>query len=118
MSLNLTENYNASTIHLKGKLVGGPLSTEFSQTLHSLMDQGKKNVIVDMSRVGFISSSGLGILISGLTSLRKAGGDLKLAAISNKMEGLLSITKLDQIFDQYNSVEQAEASFSKPVTRP
>ncbi len=116
MSLNLTENYNASIIHLKGKLIGGPLASEFNQTLHSLMDQGKKNIIVDMSRVGFISSSGLGILISGLASLRKEGGDLKLAAISNKMEGLLSITKLDQIFDHYDSVEQAEASFNKSVS--
>jgi anti-sigma B factor antagonist len=115
MSLNLTENYNASVIHLKGKLVGGPLSAEFSETLHSLMEKGKKNVIVDMSHVGFISSSGLGILISGLTSLKKGGGDLKLAAISHKMEGLLSITKLDQIFEQYETVEQAEASFNKPA---
>ncbi len=115
MSINMTENYNASVIHLKGKLVGGPLSAEFNQTLHNLLDQGKKNVIVDMSHVGFISSSGLGILISGLTSLRKGGGDLKLAGIRSKMEGLLSITKLDQIFEQYDSVEKAEASFNKSV---
>ncbi len=116
MSLNLTENYNASVIHLKGKLVGGPLAAEFGQTLNNLIEQGKKNVIVDMSHVGFISSSGLGILISGLTSLKKAGGDLKLAAISNKMEGLLSITKLDKIFEQYDSVEKAEASYKKAVS--
>lgn len=112
MSISLNENNNAPVIQIKGKLVGGSLSTEFSQMLHNLLDKGKKNVIVDLSRVSFISSSGLGILISGLTSIRKSGGNLKLASISNKVEGLLSITKLDQIFEQYDSVEKAVDSYN------
>lgn len=113
MSISLNEKYNASVIQLKGKLVGGPLSSEFHQMLHDLMDQGKKNVVVDMGKVSFVSSSGLGILISGLTSLRKNGGDLKLASITDKIEGLLSITKLNQIFDSYESVEKAIDSYNK-----
>lgn len=111
MSISLNERYNATIIQFKGKLVGGPLSSEFHQMLHDLLDQGKKNVVVDLSKVNFISSSGLGILISGLTSLRKSGGDLKLAIISEKIEGLLSITKLNQIFDSYDSVDKAIESF-------
>ena len=113
MSLNLEENYNTSIFRIKGKLVGGSLGTEFSQMLHDQLDKGRKNFVVDMSNVGFISSSGLGILISGLTSAKKSGGDLKLAGISSKMEGLLSITKLDQIFEQYKSVEQAVDSYNQ-----
>lgn len=111
MSISLNERYNASVIQFKGKLVGGPLSAEFHQMLHDLIDQDKKNVIVDLSKVSFISSSGLGILISGFTSLRKSGGDLKLAIISEKIEGLLSITKLNQIFESYDTVEKAAESF-------
>jgi len=67
--------------------------------------------VIDLSKVGFVNSSGLGILISGLTTMRNGGGDLKLASISSKVEGLLSITKLNQIFEQHPSVEEALNSF-------
>ncbi len=113
MSIKVKESYNAVVIELKGKLVGGPLSAEMSNTLYGLLDKGKKNVVVNLGDLGFVNSSGLGILISGLTSMRKNGGDLKLANISNKIEGLLSITKLNQIFEQYDSVEEAVKSYSK-----
>ena len=113
MSITVKENYNAAIIVLKGKLMGGPLSSEMEQTLHNLLDKGMKNVVVDLGGVNFINSSGMGILIGGLTSMRKKGGDLKLANISNKIEGLLSITKLNQIFEQHDSVEKAVKSFGK-----
>lgn len=113
MSVNIKESYNAAIIEVKGKLIGGPLSEEIGDKIHNLIDKGQKNVVVDLSGVDYISSSGLGILISGLTSMRKNGGDLKLAKISNKTEGLLSITKLNQIFEQFKTVEEAAKSFGK-----
>jgi anti-sigma B factor antagonist len=112
MSIKVNESYNAVVIELKGKLVGGPLSSEISNTLYGLLDKGKKNVVVDLGDLGFVNSSGLGILISGLTSMRKNGGDLKLANVSNKIEGLLSITKLNQIFEQFDSVDEAVKSYN------
>jgi anti-sigma B factor antagonist len=113
MSLKVKESYNAVVIELKGKLMGGPLSSDMSNTLYSLLDKKKKNVIIDLGGINFVNSSGLGILISGLASMRKNGGDLKLANISNKIEGLLSITKLNQIFEQYASVDDAIKSYGK-----
>ena len=113
MSMKVKEIYSAVVIELKGKLVGGPLSSEFSNTLYNHMDKGEKNVVVDLGNVTYINSSGLGILISGLTSMRKNGGDLKLANINNKVEGLLSITKLNQIFEQFDSVDEAAKSYLK-----
>jgi len=111
--MNVKENYNAVVIELKGKLVGGALSSKFSNTLYDYFGKGKKNIVVDMGELSFVNSSGLGILISGFTSARKNGGDLKLANINNKVEGLLSITKLNQIFEQYDSVEDAVKSYGK-----
>jgi anti-sigma B factor antagonist len=113
MSVNIKETYNAAVIEVKGKLIGGPLSEEIGQKLHNLIDKGQKNVVVDLGGVNYISSSGLGILISGLASVKKNGGDLKLANISDKIEGLLSITKLNQIFEQFDTVEKAAKSYSK-----
>jgi anti-sigma B factor antagonist len=113
MSIKVKENYGAVIVELKGKLIGGPLSSEMSEALYGFLDKGKKNVVVDLGGVSYVNSSGLGILISGLASMKKNGGDLKLANINNKIEGLLSITKLNQIFDQYGSVDEAVKSYGK-----
>ncbi len=113
MSMKVKESYNAVVIEMKGKLIGGPLSSEFSNALYSHMDKGEKNVVVDLGNVTYVNSSGLGILISGLTSMKKNGGDLKLANINSKVEGLLSITKLNQIFEQFDSVDEAVKSYLK-----
>jgi anti-sigma B factor antagonist len=111
MDMKIEEKYNSVVIHLKGKLYGGPFAEEMNKALHKLIDEGKKNFVLDMDGVTVLNSSGFGILISSYTTVKNAGGNLKLARISNKIEGLLSITKLNQIFDQYATVEEAEKSF-------
>lgn len=111
MDIKINEQYNAVVLNLDGKLMGGPFGEEMSSTLHKLLDEGKKRIVIDLSKVGFVNSSGLGILIGGLTTMRNGGGDLKLAGITSKIEGLLSITKLNQIFEQFPSAESALKSF-------
>jgi len=78
MKYSLSEKYNTAILTLKGKAMGGPSATKFMDEIKSLIEQGKTNVIADLSKVSFMNSSGLGILITSLTSLRKAGADLKI----------------------------------------
>ena len=59
-----------------------------------------------------MNSSGLGILIGGLTTMRNNGGDLKLAAPAEKVQNLLIVTKLITIFESFDTAEEAVASFS------
>ena len=99
--------YNTIIIKLSGKLLGGPFSEEFNSLLLGFLAAGKNNVIVEMSGVSFMNSSGLGILISGLSIMKKSNGSFKLAKISSNIDGILSITKLDQIFEQYDTVGEA-----------
>jgi len=58
-----------------------------------------------------MNSSVVGILIGGLTTLRNNSGDLKLVNVTGKIESLLIITKLIKIFETFNTVEEAVASF-------
>jgi len=109
--MNIKEQYGAVILELKGKLVGGLLSERINQTLDNFINQGKKNIIIDLSRVTYLNSSGMGILISGFSKLKNSGGTLKLANVTNKIEGILSITKLNQIFENYATVEDAVKSF-------
>lgn len=110
--MNIKEQYGTVVLELKGKLVGGPLSKRIDQTLENFISQGKKNIVIDLSRVTYLNSSGMGILISSYSKLREKGGKLKLASVTRKIEGILSITKLNQIFENYNTVEEAVKSFN------
>ncbi|WP_069130527.1 STAS domain-containing protein [Rhodohalobacter halophilus] len=113
MSFNVSERYNSVVIEMKGNVMGGPDAVNLNESLHKLIDEGKKNVVVDLSKVKFMNSSGLGMLIGGLTTLRKAGGDLRIANASDKIESLLMVTKLITVFKHFRSVDDAVASYEE-----
>jgi len=111
MKVKIDEKYQAAIIELSGSLVGGENATIFRNKLYELIEQKKKNIVVDMTDVKMVSSTGIGILISGFTTLKNAGGDLKLAHISDNVKGVLNITKLNQVFHIYSNVDEAINSF-------
>ncbi|MEW6506622.1 MAG: STAS domain-containing protein [Bacteroidota bacterium] len=111
MKIKTTEKYGAVIIELKGNVMGGPEAQEFSSLLHKLLDENKKNVVVDLADCKFMNSSGLGMLISGYTTMKNGNGSLKLANATEKIESLLVITKLITIFEHFNSVDEAVNSF-------
>ncbi|MCK6557457.1 STAS domain-containing protein, partial [Candidatus Binatia bacterium] len=79
--------------------------------LHQLVRNGQVKVVLDLSGVNFMNSSGLGMLIGGLTTVRNAGGQLKLANPAERIQSLLVITKLSTVFTTHKSVEEAIDSF-------
>ena len=81
--------------------------------LLNLTDAQKKNVVVDLSGVDIMNSSGLGMLIKGASTMKNAGGGLKIARASEKILELIKITKLTGILPTYNTVAEAAASFKK-----
>jgi anti-sigma B factor antagonist len=112
MKIKVTERYEAVVLELKGNVMGGDDTKDFNELLHKLIDDDKKNIIVDLSDVKFMNSSGLGMMIGGLTTMKKANGHLKLARVTEKIESLLIITKLITIFEFYDTVEDAVKSFA------
>ncbi|MDG1753761.1 MAG: STAS domain-containing protein [Rhodothermales bacterium] len=111
MNYNVDERYNSVVITLKGNVMGGPDGSKLHDTLHELKEGGKTNVVVDLSKVKFMNSSGLGMLISAMTTMRNAGGDLRLAKVADRIQSLLVITKLITVFKHYESVEEAAKSY-------
>jgi len=111
MKYEITEKYNAMVITFEKKLMGGPGAEDFANEISQLLESGKKNIIADLSGVGFVNSTGIGILIRTFTTVKNAGGELKLAGMSEKIEGLLSITKLNSVFSIYSTAEEAANSF-------
>lgn len=96
---------------LKGKIMGGPESQEFHDELKKAVNSGQKKLVMDLGEVEWMNSSGLGLLISALTTARNAGGEMKLARATDKITSLLVITKLNSVFDSHPNVQAAAASF-------
>lgn len=111
MELKQFDKGNVTVIQLEGKLMGGPDATQLHESLHKLINADIKNVVIDLKGVDWINSSGLGILISGLTTVRNSGGNLCLAHASEKIKNILNITKLSSVFSSYDKIDEAIASF-------
>ncbi|MEL7832595.1 STAS domain-containing protein [Fodinibius sp. Rm-B-1B1-1] len=113
MNFNVSERYNCVVIEFKGNVMGGPDAVKLNEKLHELIEEDQTNVIADLGKVKFMNSSGLGMLIGGLTTMRKAGGDLRIANATDKIESLLVITKLITVFKHFKSLEEAVKSYGE-----
>ena len=99
-------------LDISGKLMGGSDADIFRDKIHSLIEAGQKKVIVNLADVRWVNSTGVGILITGYTTLRKNKGDLKLMHVSNKIRSLLYVTKLNLIFECFDDEDEAINSFN------
>ena len=112
MKITDREDNGIVILELKGNIMGGDDEAVFYDKLRELIDQNKKKVVLDLAKVEWINSRGLGILISGLTTMRNSGGQLKIARVVEKVKSLLTMTRLITVFDSYETVDEAVASFA------
>jgi len=103
------ENHIA-VLALSGKMMGGPETTALHDHIRGLLGDGINKVVIDLSGVKWINSSGLGVLMAAMTTLKNSDGQMKLANVTEKVESLLMITQLMRIFETYDSVDRAVSS--------
>ena len=98
---------------LRSSVVSEPTIHEIRKKIQSLVDRKMKFVVLNMAEVTYVSSLGLGILVSALTSLRRIGGDLHLVCLTTSVQNSFVITQLTQVFQTFETVSDALASFKK-----
>lgn len=114
MSFELEERYHAVIIRPVGKFLGSTQGDDFRAIVDRQKERGNKNLIIDLSRTDFMDSTAIGVLISGLTTMRRAGGDVRLAAIEKRVKNLFVITRLlGAVFEAFETVDEAEESFQE-----
>lgn len=113
MALKLTtRNQNGITIILcNGRIVFGDESNQLREQVKSALTQSKK-IILNLGGVSYIDSGGLGMLVALYTSARSAGGDIKLANLTQRVGDILQITKLSTVFEVYEGEQNAINAFS------
>lgn len=102
---------DVAIVALKGNLMGEPDTTEVREKVYSLLQDEVKKIVIDLGKVKWINSSGLGSLIAAMTSVKNKGGDMRLANITEKVESVFMITQLIKVFKTYETVDRAVASF-------
>ena len=84
---------------------------QFRQYLVELIEKDCKNLIVDLRTCDFLDSSFLGALVFGLKKAKGIGGDLKILIAKQAPMGILSLTKMDQVFSVYKELDEAVLSY-------
>ena len=82
--------------------------------VQSLIQQGQKNILLDLSGVSYVDSAGLGELVQAYATTKNRGGALKLLSVTKRLKDLLVVTKLLTVFDTYDTEADALASFGSP----
>lgn len=111
MNFSTETHGDIAIFHLDGDVMGGPEATRVNEEINRMLDEGTLKVVIDLAGVTRMNSSGLGILINALNTYKKNGGDLKLANVAPVVQNLMTITKLNTLFDIHDSVELAIANF-------
>jgi anti-sigma B factor antagonist len=111
VKIKIRKTDSVAIIDLSGKLMGGPDADVFKETIKQLIQEGYKNVLVNLAHVPWVNSTGLGILIAGYTTLKREGGILKLTHVTDRIESILMITKLGTIFESFSDEQAALNSF-------
>jgi len=100
-----------TVLEVSGRITLGEGGTTLRDAIQEALKTGTKKLIVDMSGVGYMDSSGIGELTGAYVSAKNKDCQLKLVGLTKKIDDLMQITKLATLFDIYTAEKEALASF-------
>lgn len=98
-------------VDLAGKINLGESNRQLHQAIRRLVAEGKQNIILNLANVTSIDSSGLGEIVAGFSTVKAAGGSLKLIKMPQRLGDLMTITKLYTVFEIYETEEEGIDAF-------
>jgi len=104
---------DVTVLDLQGKLTLGDGDELLRDKVNSLIQQDRKKIVLNLDKVPYIDSAGLGEVVRTFTTVTRHGGSLKLLHLTKRIQDLLSITKLLTVFETFDSENDAVKSFSK-----
>lgn len=100
-----------TVLDLDGKIVLGEGDDVLADKVSEVVGRGDRKVLLNVARVPYVDSAGLGELVRCHTRLAKVGGHIKMLHLTARLQDLLQITKLVTVFETFESEEQAVSSF-------
>lgn len=99
-------------LEVEGRITIGEGDVMMREAIMGLLNAGQKKILLNMARVSYMDSSGVGELLSCYTQVTEGGGNFKLLNISKKIQNLLHIAQILSVFEYFNDEEKALASFA------
>ncbi len=110
MKIKKREVDGVTILDISGEMYGGPENMKLVDVVSDLAKEKKLDLIINLSNVKWIASTGLGILVSARSRFSKEGGVMRLCQPNDRVLGILQVTRLNLIFDVYDNEQQALAS--------
>ncbi len=101
---------NVVVLNLEGRL-DASTTTSVKGKIDTVIEDKVHNLVIDMSEISFIDSSGLGTLVASLRAINKAGGDMKISSLQGQVRCVIELTRLHHLFEIYDDCELAVDSF-------
>ena len=109
LEFKISEESNIQLLKLSGELIDRNQATDLIVAIDELLELDKSKLIIDLSDLKYMNSSGLNLLIQILTKTRIKGGDSVICHVNKKVNELLVITKLNTLFKVANTKQEAIA---------
>jgi anti-sigma B factor antagonist len=109
-SATIKESGQVSLVHVTGSLTSFEVSG-LRTTITSLLEQGRKKIILNLDGLRYLDSSGIGELVRNYMTVIKAGGEMKVVGLKPKVEEIFKVTQLHQIFQEFQDEKEALESF-------
>jgi anti-sigma B factor antagonist len=110
---NLSKHNSINVFSLKGELIDRTQANKLLEDIDSCIAKNENKILLDLGELKYINSSGLNVMINILTRTRKAGGDLAVCCINKKINELLVITKLNNVFNISENIETGTVILNK-----
>jgi anti-sigma B factor antagonist len=107
---------DVAVVDLDGKITLGENTGLLRDNIRQLLEQGTKKIVLNVAKVGYVDSAGLGELVGIYTTAKNQAAAVKLVNLQKKMTDLLQITKLHTIFEIYDNEQAALSSFGKSAS--
>ena len=111
MKMKIREREDITIVDISGDITIGAGDVELRKEINDLIGRDKFNIILNLTKVAFIDSSGIGEIVRSLTTVKKNGGRLKLLGLQAKIRDLFTITRLITIFESFDAEDDAVTSF-------
>jgi len=111
MSLDVRTVGDVTILTPKGMLLGGKETDELQAKVKELSEAGNRKLLINLGQTTFMNSVSLGVLISGQINYAKRDAKMKLCAVDRKIQNIFVVTKLNLVFEVYDTEEEALASF-------
>ncbi|HLG03421.1 MAG TPA: STAS domain-containing protein [Bacteroidia bacterium] len=108
----LVSKHPVAIIALNGELIDRQQAQQLLDMTNELIEAGQSRIVMELSELKYMNSTGLNAMINVLTKSRKNGGDLVIAGISRKMQELLLVTKLNAVFTVTGTAEEGVRRFN------